>query len=161
MNKHTEAVTRSHLRYPEKRDAARKVASALKAGKLTRSKLCEDCYDRDSEHAHHEDYSKPLDVIWLCSRCHKARHKGKMKYSSEPPMITMSDVKRLKRDSIRRRSALVKRIMLETDRRLLTKKELSDMSGLSQEVISGLFRGRHLGPKTIRALMSALNMDEA
>lgn len=25
--------------------------------------------------AHHEDYDKPLDIIWLCQPCHKQRHK--------------------------------------------------------------------------------------
>lgn len=25
-------------------------------------------------HAHHEDYEKPLEVIWLCARHHKERH---------------------------------------------------------------------------------------
>ena len=25
--------------------------------------------------AHHEDYDKPLDIMWLCQPCHKQRHK--------------------------------------------------------------------------------------
>jgi hypothetical protein len=25
--------------------------------------------------AHHEDYDRPLDVMWLCQPCHKQRHK--------------------------------------------------------------------------------------
>jgi hypothetical protein len=26
--------------------------------------------------AHHEDYDKPCDIIWLCERCHRRRHIG-------------------------------------------------------------------------------------
>jgi len=34
---------------------------------------CERC-GKPNGHAHHEDYSKPLDVVWLCHRCHMRRH---------------------------------------------------------------------------------------
>ncbi len=36
------------------------------------------CNDENSE-AHHEDYSKPLDIIWLCRKCHLDYHKGLLK----------------------------------------------------------------------------------
>ena len=49
------------------------VARALRAGTLVRQP-CVRCQDPKSE-AHHEDYDKPLDVVWLCSVCHKQRHK--------------------------------------------------------------------------------------
>jgi ribosomal protein S27AE len=49
------------------------VARAIKAGNLVRSP-CIKCGESKSL-AHHEDYDKPLDVMWLCQPCHKQRHK--------------------------------------------------------------------------------------
>lgn len=46
--------------------------SAVRNGKLKRLP-CEKCGESKS-HGHHEDYSKPLDVIWLCAIHHKERH---------------------------------------------------------------------------------------
>lgn len=34
---------------------------------------CEFCGDA-KVHGHHHDYSKPLDVTWLCCRCHRRLH---------------------------------------------------------------------------------------
>ena len=59
-------------RFPEKVAARQAVKVALIAGKLTR-KPCERCGAR-RVHAHHHDYAKPLDVIWLCPPCHRAEH---------------------------------------------------------------------------------------
>lgn len=53
--------------------AHRKVSDAIKSGVLARSK-CERCGNEKSV-AHHEDYDKPLEVMWLCQPCHKQRHK--------------------------------------------------------------------------------------
>ena len=36
--------------------------------------FCEDCGIKDRLHMHHEDYSKPLEVITLCILCHEKRH---------------------------------------------------------------------------------------
>ena len=49
------------------------VMYAIKKGKLVREP-CIRCGEKKSL-AHHEDYDKPLDVMWLCQPCHKQRHK--------------------------------------------------------------------------------------
>jgi hypothetical protein len=35
---------------------------------------CTICGTTDRVHGHHKDYSKPLDVTWLCARCHHRIH---------------------------------------------------------------------------------------
>lgn len=35
---------------------------------------CEGCDCARTLHGHHDDYAKPMDVIWLCAPCHMARH---------------------------------------------------------------------------------------
>jgi len=44
--------------------------------------LCEKCAEKPPADMHHEDYSKPLEVIWLCRGCHKRGHIEKLKLSS-------------------------------------------------------------------------------
>lgn len=59
-------------RYPERRRAHNAVQTALRNGSLQKQP-CVHCGELNS-HAHHDDYSKPLDVIWLCHRHHMERH---------------------------------------------------------------------------------------
>ncbi len=47
--------------------------NAIRDGKLVKQP-CEECGAKKVE-AHHEDYERPLDVIWLCRKHHIARHK--------------------------------------------------------------------------------------
>jgi hypothetical protein len=56
-------------RYPEKYAARDAVRKAKRNGTLI-PKPCESCGATDDIQAHHPDYSKPLDVQWLCRRCH-------------------------------------------------------------------------------------------
>ena len=51
---------------------------ALKVGNLIKPEFCSDCGFRKVAHGHHEDYSKKLDVKWLCHICHFKNH-GKLK----------------------------------------------------------------------------------
>jgi hypothetical protein len=48
---------------------------AVKSGVLVRPDRCAECGWVGKPHGHHADYSKPLDVEWLCSICHGKRHR--------------------------------------------------------------------------------------
>lgn len=56
----------------ERADANAAVAKALRDGILTQQP-CSDC-GREPAVAHHEDYARPLDVVWLCRVHHVAAH---------------------------------------------------------------------------------------
>lgn len=60
-------------KYPEKAKAHDIVKKAKRRGILT-PKDCEKCGEKNNIQAHHEDYSKPLIVIWLCVPCHHKVH---------------------------------------------------------------------------------------
>jgi hypothetical protein len=63
---------------PEKRRVHDRTMYAVETGKLIRPGFCSECKKECTPHAHHEDYSKPYDVMWLCSYCHfKLHHKYK------------------------------------------------------------------------------------
>lgn len=55
----------------EKTSAHMKVYYALKIGRLKK----ESCYCGSKAEAHHNNYSKPLEVVWLCRKHHKEHHK--------------------------------------------------------------------------------------
>jgi hypothetical protein len=48
-------------------------AVALKTGRLM-PQPCEHCGSIEKVEAHHEDYFKPLEVMWLCFNCHRKHH---------------------------------------------------------------------------------------
>jgi hypothetical protein len=76
------AVRRRKREEPLKNIARCAVYRAVKSGKLKRLP-CQVCGGGDS-HAHHADYSRPLDVAWLCERCHVEHGHGG--HYSRPPV---------------------------------------------------------------------------
>lgn len=62
-------------RNPEKVAAEQALSYAIKTRKIRKGTVCKRCNTLKRIQAHHEDYSKPLEVIWLCVRCHGARHR--------------------------------------------------------------------------------------
>jgi hypothetical protein len=61
-----------------KANARAATRAAIKDGRLVRQR-CADCVAKGVQNdwpvqAHHEDYSKPLEIVWLCNNHHHARH---------------------------------------------------------------------------------------
>jgi hypothetical protein len=62
-----------------KQQVYRRVRTAIKNGALRKSFWCQRCGAADKRasdgrstiHAHHHDYSRPLDVEWICAACHR------------------------------------------------------------------------------------------
>ena len=71
----TQTINRLHRayaeRYPEKVKARKDVYRAVKSGLLVKQP-CEVCGCLSVE-AHHENYSKPLSVRWLCTKHHSRK----------------------------------------------------------------------------------------
>jgi ribosomal protein S27AE len=59
---------------PLKKAVYRIFKSAIKTGRLKRQP-CEKCGSTIRVHGHHDDYYKPLEVRWLCSKCHAKLHR--------------------------------------------------------------------------------------
>ncbi len=71
-----EGVRRRREQDPVKAKARNAVWNALRDGRLTRPAACELCGEATKIQAHHEDYAKPLEVEWLCFRCHREERHG-------------------------------------------------------------------------------------
>ena len=56
-----------------------RISEGIRSGKIIPDDSCNRCghdfsiYRREG---HHDDYSKPLDIEWLCVKCHRRHHQG-------------------------------------------------------------------------------------
>lgn len=81
------AVKRYQKRHPERHAARILVRNAVKAGTLKKPRTCQarGCYEVKIA-AHHHDYSKPLDIVWLCGAHHEhCHHKGPVRLNRSAP----------------------------------------------------------------------------
>jgi hypothetical protein len=59
----------------EKSRARGRLKMAVYRGKIIKPKNCVQCnVEAKRIEAHHTDYSKPFEVLWLCTECHKRIH---------------------------------------------------------------------------------------
>ena len=64
----------------------------IRRGKI-KKESCVICKSNIKIQAHHLDYNKPLEVIWLCKDCHYKAHQDKelfLKISQQPKAIILS-----------------------------------------------------------------------
>lgn len=59
---------------PERKAAHTILGNRLRSGEITKPDRCGECGKKTRIHGHHDDYSKPLDVKWVCGKCHKNIH---------------------------------------------------------------------------------------
>jgi hypothetical protein len=75
-------INNSELIEYKKKMLARKIATKfIKLGKLERSKNCHLCNAEKFTEAHHTDYGRPIDVMWLCDSCHGLAHREDSVYN--------------------------------------------------------------------------------
>ena len=77
-DKHCAQSMRYKAKNGEKTYAHNTLNSAIRFGRVVRPESCETCGIKCVANGHHEDYSKPFDVVWLCGVCHSAVHADKL-----------------------------------------------------------------------------------
>jgi hypothetical protein len=68
-----ELYEREWDQHPDRMKARGAVSNAVRDGKLEK-RPCAFCGTPEPVEAHHHDYTKPLDVTWLCRPCHRRFH---------------------------------------------------------------------------------------
>ncbi len=67
---------------PMRHRARELIKRAIRSGTVIRMSSCSNCDNKNPE-AHHDDYTKPFDVRWLCKRCHMQLHHLKDDWSAK------------------------------------------------------------------------------
>ena len=58
----------------KERNVSQGVQRAIRRGDFKRALTCVLCGRNGHILAHHEDYDKPLELLWVCASCHKKIH---------------------------------------------------------------------------------------
>lgn len=77
------AIKKSIKKHQDKQDARIKVNNAIKSGIISKPDTCQVCKKKHKRiEGHHEDYSLPLVVLWVCRSCHvDVDKKQRMQYN--------------------------------------------------------------------------------
>ena len=114
------------------------VQKAILSGKLVKG-VCEICGDTDTE-AHHEDYSKPLDIKWLCKKHHEDCH-------HDDVMMTLEENRREE-----------KRIEKKRERVVLPHASISYLSGIPVEDMSEFLKRFNVTEQEVKSKAEDLKL---
>lgn len=144
-------------------DPTRKLAAqAVANGKLLGTVIpqpCEVCGSRESE-AHHDDYTKPLEVRWLCRDHHREQQ--------QPIPIPAGPVQDFRKWTLPPRlpkevppevKERTQRIRDEMDRQGMSQHEFARLAGVSQPCASRWFSAGFRTRTTLRKASRALGVD--
>ncbi len=70
-----------------RKKARSEFSRAKRTGELVPPECCQNCGSRSPISAHHEDYDKPLEVVWLCDSCHGKANASRKATESELKLI--------------------------------------------------------------------------
>lgn len=87
-----DTLKRYRENHREKINAQNQLRDHVKRGNIIKPSKCSICASDKWIEAHHADYTKPLDVVWLCKKCHVSIHKG-FKDRVQPERPNSRDVK--------------------------------------------------------------------
>ena len=80
-----EAVKRYRQKKPMVDVAHRFIRLAIAKGLIKRETSCSECASAETIEAHHDDYTKPDVIRWLCKSCHETWHRfNKPIYQKSP-----------------------------------------------------------------------------
>ena len=110
--------------------------------KIDLSKIsCSVCGTKHNLSAHHEDYSKPFKVLWLCKAHHSIHHFGKKKAD----LRKQKDYSSLYVKPTKLTEEIVKKIRKEYVKRKVTFKQLAKKYNVSETCIRLAYHGRNWG----------------
>lgn len=126
------------------------VSEAIRAGRLVKQP-CERCGKADKVIAHHPDYSKPLEVQWLCSRHHaeahgKQTHPPKPKYEDAPSWL-------VKAGEPSNDHYDAPAIVAKLKKHWVKQSQIRDITGLSRKDILAIVKGEPVNDKSLARML--------
>lgn len=74
-----EIMARQRKTHPNQVNARTILNQAVLSNKVKKPLRCSVCNKKKVLDGHHEDYNKPLEVIWMCRQCHREYHRNILK----------------------------------------------------------------------------------